>query len=78
MLTFIQRIILVGGFAESSYLYKAIANWCQNNGDIKLMRPEYPYVLHLYIELCIRLADFLFPTGNRPLFEARPFVASRA
>ncbi|OBT74750.1 hypothetical protein VF21_06621 [Pseudogymnoascus sp. 05NY08] len=38
----IDRIILVGGFAESPYLYKAIAEWCKANGNIKLMRPEYP------------------------------------
>jgi tRNA A37 threonylcarbamoyltransferase TsaD len=48
VLTFtIQRIILVGGFAESPYLYKAIAEWCKINGNIKLMRPEYPYVLFI-------------------------------
>ena len=51
ILTFtIQRIILVGGFAESPYLYKALAKWCKVNGNIKLMRPEYPYVLFICIQ----------------------------
>ena len=52
ILTFtIQRIILVGGFAESPYLYKALAEWCKTNGNIKLMCPEYPYVLFICIGL---------------------------
>lgn len=38
----IQRIILVGGFAESPYLNKALAEWCQHNGKITLMCPEHP------------------------------------
>lgn len=43
MLTWaIQRIILVGGFAESPYLNKALAKWCHNNGKITLMCPEHP------------------------------------
>lgn len=46
----IQRIILVGGFGESPYLYKALAEWCKVNGNIKLMRPEHPYVLFILIE----------------------------
>lgn len=46
MLTFtIQRIILVGGFSESPYLNKTLAEWCKVNRNIKLMRPEHPYVL---------------------------------
>lgn len=50
ILTFtIQRIILVGGFGESPYLYKALAKWCKVNGNIKLMRPEHPYVLFIFI-----------------------------
>jgi hypothetical protein len=51
ILTFtIQRIILVGGFGESPYLNKALAVWCKVNGNIKLMRPEHPYVLFIFIE----------------------------
>ncbi|KAH8650615.1 Hsp70 family protein-like protein [Tricladium varicosporioides] len=38
----IDRIILVGGFGESPYLNKALAEWCKANGNIKLMRPEHP------------------------------------
>src|SRR4051794_12317096 len=50
-LTFtIQRIILVGGFGESPYLYKTLAEWCRVNGNIKLMRPEHPYVLFISID----------------------------
>jgi tRNA A37 threonylcarbamoyltransferase TsaD len=45
-----QRIILVGGFAESPYLYKALAEWCKVNGNIKLMRPEHPYVLCICLD----------------------------
>jgi hypothetical protein len=46
----IQRIILVGGFGESPYLYKTLAQWCKVNGNIKLMRPEHPYVLFIFVE----------------------------
>jgi tRNA A37 threonylcarbamoyltransferase TsaD len=38
----IQRIILVGGFGESAYLNKVLAEWCQENGNIALMCPEHP------------------------------------
>ena len=51
ILTFtIQRIILVGGFSESPYLNKALAEWCKVNGNIKLMCPEHPYLLFILIE----------------------------
>lgn len=39
-----QRIILVGGFAESPYLFNALEEWCWKNGDIVLIRPVYPQV----------------------------------
>lgn len=38
----IDRIILVGGFAESPYLYTALEEWCAQNGDIVLIRPANP------------------------------------
>ncbi|OBT82580.1 hypothetical protein VE02_08680 [Pseudogymnoascus sp. 03VT05] len=38
----IDRIILVGGFGESSYLNQALADWCKNNGNIILLCPEHP------------------------------------
>jgi hypothetical protein len=44
---FHQRIILVGGFAESPYLNNALEDWCWKNGDITLICPEYPQVIPL-------------------------------
>ncbi|TVY34708.1 Chaperone protein DnaK [Lachnellula subtilissima] len=41
----IDRIILVGGFAESPYLNNALEDWCWQNGDITLLCPEYPQVI---------------------------------
>ncbi|TVY15153.1 hypothetical protein LARI1_G006422 [Lachnellula arida] len=38
----IDRVILVGGFAESPYLYNALEEWCWQNGDIVLIRPANP------------------------------------
>ncbi|CAG8949948.1 hypothetical protein HYFRA_00004279 [Hymenoscyphus fraxineus] len=38
----INRLILVGGFAESHYLHNALENWCYMNGEIHLMRPPNP------------------------------------
>ncbi|KAH8587066.1 Hsp70 family protein-like protein [Bisporella sp. PMI_857] len=37
----IDRVVLVGGFAESPYLHNALENWCWQNGDITLIRPEH-------------------------------------
>ncbi|KAF4634009.1 hypothetical protein G7Y89_g4107 [Cudoniella acicularis] len=38
----IDRIILVGGFGESPYLNKALADWCRRNGNMTLICPEHP------------------------------------
>ncbi|KFZ02938.1 hypothetical protein V502_11372 [Pseudogymnoascus sp. VKM F-4520 (FW-2644)] len=38
----IDRIILVGGFGESSYLNQALEDWCRKNGGITLLCPEHP------------------------------------
>jgi hypothetical protein len=38
----LQRIILIGGFGESSYLNKALADWCGKNGGITLLCPLHP------------------------------------
>ncbi|KAH7411293.1 Hsp70 family protein-like protein [Cadophora sp. MPI-SDFR-AT-0126] len=38
----IDRVILVGGFAESPYLHKTLTEWCRDNGGISLMCPEHP------------------------------------
>ncbi|RFU34080.1 hypothetical protein B7463_g2225, partial [Scytalidium lignicola] len=38
----IDRIILVGGFGESSYLNQALTDWCRGNGGITLLCPEHP------------------------------------
>ncbi|OBT74407.1 hypothetical protein VF21_06831 [Pseudogymnoascus sp. 05NY08] len=38
----IDRIILVGGFGESSYLNQALADWCRKNGGVSLVCPEHP------------------------------------
>jgi hypothetical protein len=42
-------VVLVGGFAESPYLHNALENWCWQNGDIILIRPEHSQVLPLRI-----------------------------
>ncbi|KAH8762343.1 Hsp70 family protein-like protein [Hyaloscypha finlandica] len=38
----IDRIILVGGFGESPYLFKELGKWCRRNGGITLMCPDHP------------------------------------
>ncbi|KAH8808655.1 Hsp70 family protein-like protein [Xylogone sp. PMI_703] len=38
----IDRIILVGGFAESPYLHNALDEWCWRNGGIMLICPPRP------------------------------------
>ncbi|CAD6450069.1 da6a4bb9-e93e-481b-ba9f-35eb6b8a01e0 [Sclerotinia trifoliorum] len=38
----INRIILVGGFAESPHLNKELKKWCRQNGNITLIRPLHP------------------------------------
>ncbi|CZR67409.1 related to hsp70 protein [Phialocephala subalpina] len=43
----IDRVILVGGFAESPYLNNVLEDWCWQNGDITLICPEYPQVIPL-------------------------------
>ncbi|RDW94974.1 hypothetical protein BP5796_00737 [Coleophoma crateriformis] len=40
--TKIDRIIPVGGFGESAFLYGELQKWCLTNGNIKLMRPDNP------------------------------------
>ncbi|TKA78973.1 hypothetical protein B0A55_02554 [Friedmanniomyces simplex] len=41
---FIDRIVLVGGFADSEYLFSQLQSWCAANGKIQLFRPEHPEV----------------------------------
>ncbi|KAF7905182.1 uncharacterized protein EAF01_005703 [Botrytis porri] len=38
----INRIILVGGFAESPYLNKKLKAWCKRNGNMTLICPLHP------------------------------------
>lgn len=38
----INRLILVGGFGESSYLNKKLKTWCKRNGNITLICPLHP------------------------------------
>jgi hypothetical protein len=37
----LQRIILVGGSGDSPYLNKRLKAWCQENGEIMLVCPNY-------------------------------------
>ena len=34
-------MILVGGFGDSPYLYSVLRQWCQLNGQISLICPDY-------------------------------------
>ncbi|KAE9364639.1 Hsp70 family protein-like protein [Stipitochalara longipes BDJ] len=38
----IDRIILVGGFGSSPYLFNVLEEWCEQKGGITLMKPEHP------------------------------------
>ncbi|KAK3070302.1 hypothetical protein LTR53_010703 [Teratosphaeriaceae sp. CCFEE 6253] len=38
----IDRLVLIGGFGDSDYLYSRVKTWCQTNGDIQLLCPEHP------------------------------------
>lgn len=38
----IQRMILVGGFGDSPYLFNKLQHWCKMNGNIHLVCPEHP------------------------------------
>lgn len=71
---FSQRIILVGGFAESPYLNNALEEWCWQNGDITLICPEYPYVIPPISWFIICLLFLV----RVQLFVAQPCVASKA
>jgi len=42
LLTFRQRLALIGGFGDSDYLYSKMKSWCALNGDIQLLCPEHP------------------------------------
>lgn len=48
-----QRLVLVGGFGESTYLYARLRDWCRANGGIQPFCPEYPYVaFHSQVDWC--------------------------
>ncbi|PMD64400.1 actin-like ATPase domain-containing protein [Hyaloscypha bicolor E] len=38
----VERIILVGGFGDSPYLFEKLDAWCKDNGNIKLICPPAP------------------------------------
>ncbi|KUJ06536.1 actin-like ATPase domain-containing protein [Mollisia scopiformis] len=38
----IDRIVLVGGFGDSPYLFEKLGAWCKTNGGIKLICPPAP------------------------------------
>ncbi|KAK3670596.1 hypothetical protein LTR78_009564 [Recurvomyces mirabilis] len=38
----INRIILIGGFGDSEYLFSKLKSWCDRNGSIQLLCPEHP------------------------------------
>ncbi|KAJ8069444.1 hypothetical protein OCU04_003098 [Sclerotinia nivalis] len=41
-LTFVKRIVLVGGLGSSKYLFNKLESWCSSNGNIELLSPKYP------------------------------------
>ncbi|KAK4892651.1 hypothetical protein LTR27_008927 [Elasticomyces elasticus] len=38
----IDRLVLIGGFGDSDYLYSRLKSWCSLNGEIQLLCPEHP------------------------------------
>ncbi|KAF2163638.1 hypothetical protein M409DRAFT_25826 [Zasmidium cellare ATCC 36951] len=38
----LDRLVLVGGFGDSPYLYQRLKDWCQRNGGISAYCPEHP------------------------------------
>ena len=43
-LTRTQRLILIGGFGDSDYLFTKVQKWCDSR-DIQVLCPPDPYVL---------------------------------
>ncbi len=38
----LDRLALVGGFGDSDFLYSSLKKWCEINGGIDAICPEFP------------------------------------